>query len=199
MVDPGGAGPTGWLLYQEANNYWSWWPYAGLWENSTLTDTEDVVQPNQWYYIVLSYDGTLFTLYVNGKAQASAPYSAFVQNGNVPSASAGSYAYDYEPGGGGAMNIGWRSDNGFNGFAGTVDEVAFYDQALTPSQVQSHYVATVRLTLTRSGGNLVLSWPFGTLQHASQVTGGWSDLTGITSPYTNSPTLGAQFYRVKVQ
>lgn len=199
MVDPGGNGPTGWLLYQEAGNNWSWWPYAGWWTSASLTDTQDVIQANQWYYIVLSYDGTVFTLYVNGTAQASAPYSAFVQNGNIPSGGAGSYGYNYQPHGGGAMNLGWRSDNGFNGFAGTMDEVAVYNQALTPQQIQNHYLATVRLTVGRSGSNIVLSWPVGTLQQADLLTGAWSNMTGISSPYTNSPSLEKKFYRVKVQ
>ncbi len=72
-------------------------------------------------------------------------------------------------------------------------------KTLTPEQIQAHYAATVRLSSSPSGNNLVLSWPFGTLQQADQVNGPFSDLLTATSPYTNAPTGLAKFYRVKVQ
>jgi len=34
---------------------------------------------------------------------------------------------------------------------------------------------------------LVLTWPFGTLQHADSLTGTFNDLSTATSPYTNAP------------
>ena len=47
-----------------------------------------------------------------------------------------------------------------------MDDVAVYNKALTPLQIQTHFENTVRLTVTRSGNNVVLSWPFGTLESA---------------------------------
>jgi len=197
MNNPGGAGPSGWLLYQQGNNTWAWVPYGGFWANAFITDTADTVVANQWYHIVLTYDGSLFTVYVNGTAKTSATYSGFAPNGSVPAGGAGIYNYTYA--GGGALDLGWRSDNGFNPFAGTIDEVAVYNQALSPAQIQSHYVANVRLTATAAGQKVILSWPLGTLQSATSLNGTYLNMDGITSPYTNSAPTGATFYRVKLQ
>lgn len=199
MFNPAGNGPTGWLLYQQGNNTWSWWPYGGLWTSAQLTDTANMIVPNQWYYIAMTYDGNLFSLYVNGVLRSSGTYAGFCQNGNVPPLGAGIYNYNYQGSGSGPLNIGWRSDSDFHGFSGNIDEVAIYNKALTAQQVQNHYNATVRLTITPAGNQYILSWPLGSLQSADRATGLWTDLTGIASPYTNSFTGAGKFYRVKVQ
>lgn len=95
--------------------------------------------------------------------------------------------------------LGWRSDSGFNPFAGAIDDIAFYNKALTAAQIQSHYAGTIRLTVTKSGDALVLSWPFGTLQSAPAVSGTYSNEVSVTSPYTNAPAGPAKFYRVQAQ
>lgn len=198
MFNSGGVGPTGWLLYQQGNNTWSWWPYAGNWASAQLPGGPELIVPNQWYYIALTYDGSIFTTYVNAQAKSSGAYPAFVQNGNVPAVNPNSYHYTYD--GSGPTVLGWRSDAGFNPFLGAIDDVAVYNQALTPQQIQQHYSATVRLTITPGAGNtVILSWPFGTLQQADQVTGLYTDMTTATSPHTNSVALSPKFYRVKVQ
>ncbi|HVM46751.1 MAG TPA: LamG-like jellyroll fold domain-containing protein [Candidatus Acidoferrum sp.] len=201
MSNPWGAGPTGWLVYQTAANYWSWWPYAGYWAGAQLTDTDPVVA-NQWYYLAMVYDGTTFTFYVNAVAKASGPYSAFVQNGNVPSGSA-DYNYNYfanhDPSASGPMNLGWRSDR-FNPFSGSMDDVAVYNKALTPQQIQNHFLNTVRLTATLSGGNIILTWPAGTLKSSATFTPGkdsWTKLN-VTSPYTVPADQAKMFYCVQL-
>jgi hypothetical protein len=77
--------------------------------------------------------------------------------------------------------------------------VALYNKALTAQQVQLHYLNTVKLSITKSANNVVLSWPFGTLQAAPLATGTYTNITTATSPYTNAPSGSAMFYRVKVQ
>ena len=196
MFNVGGVGPTGWLLYQQGNNTWALVPYGGNWANVFIVDTSEVIVANQWYYIVVAYDGSVFTLYVNGVAKSSSTYSGFVQNGNVPAVPAG-YQYTYS--GSGPTVLGWRSDIGFNAFNGTMDDVALYNKALTAQQVQLHYLNTVKLSITKSANNVVLSWPFGTLQAAPLPTGIYTNITTATSPYTNAPSGSAMFYRVKVQ
>jgi hypothetical protein len=197
MYNLGGVGPTGWLLYQQGNNTWAWVPYGGFWANVFLPDTTEVIVANQWYHLALTYDGTTFTLYVNGVARTSGTYGGFVQNGDVPTGGAGTYNYTYN--GSGPTVLGWRSDAGFNPFAGAMDDVAVYNKALTAQQVQTHFLNTVRLTLTRSGNNVVLSWPFGTLQSGPAVTGTYTNVPNVTSPLTNAPSQAAKFYRVQVQ
>jgi hypothetical protein len=104
------------------------------------------------------------------------------------------------PAGDGFSSLGFRFDGGGGGFDGAIDEVAFYNRALSPAQIQAHYNATVNLGFAQIGNNLVLTWPLGTLQKADRAVGStFVDLPAATSPYTNAITGPAQFYRVRVQ
>lgn len=199
MSNPAGSGPTGWLVYQQGNNTWSWWPYGGLWTSAQLTDTADIIVPNEWYYLAMTYDGTLFSFYVNGVLRSSGTYAGFCQNGNVPAQGAGIYNYNYQGGGSGPLNIGWRMDNDFHAFSGTIDEVAMYNKALTQAQVQNHFASSVRLTIRKAGNDCILSWPLGTLQQAGGLNSTWTDMPTATSPHTNTISGSPQFFRVKVQ
>jgi hypothetical protein len=58
----------------------------------------------------------------------------------------------------------------------------------------------VSLSIQAQGGNLILDWPFGTLQSSTNVDGPWDDLTNAVPPsYQVTPTDPQWFYRVKVQ
>jgi len=178
----GSGGPIGWLLYQQPDNTWAWVLFADNWISSFLgTGAAYPIVANNWYHLVLQYDGSLFYVYVNGSLAASEQYDIFIPNKN------------------GAINFGWRSDNDWRPFAGTMDDVAFYNKALTPEQIQAHYMATVRLTITPAGNNVILSWPFGTLQSAPAVTGTYTNVLSVTSPHTNAVSQATKFYRVLVQ
>jgi hypothetical protein len=203
MSNPYGAGPTGWLVYQTGGNNWSWWPYNGFWTGVQLTDTDPIVA-GQWYYLVMTYDGTTFTFYVNGVAKASGTDGGYVQNGNVPVGGAASYNYNYNttpglPTGSGPYTLGWRVDSGFNPFTGNMDNVAVYNKALTPSQIQNHFLNTTRLSITGSSSKVVVSWPVGTLQSSTNVSGPYLNVSGATSPYTNSVSGTQKFFRVQLQ
>jgi hypothetical protein len=196
MFNVGGVGPTGWLLYQQGNNTWAWVPYGGNWASAFIVDTTQTIVANNWYHLVLTYDGDLFTMYVNGIARASAPYPGFYQNGDVPSIGSANYHYTYS--GSGPSVLGWRSDNGFNPFSGNMDDVAFYNKALTAQQVQNHFQNTVKLTITQSGSDVIISWPLGTLQSAPVVTGTYTNVTGAGSPLTVPASAAQSYYRVLV-
>ena len=73
----------------------------------------------------------------------------------------------------------------------------------TPSYYDDFSFALARppsLVTTRSGSNLVLTWPGEgfTLQKAGSVNGPWSDVTGAASGYSYDTTSGpVQFFRLK--
>lgn len=85
---------------------------------------------------------------------------------------------------------------------GTWSDVAVIYQSLTAQQVQDLFTAGVGPWLegTPDGsGNLNLNWSAGdTLQEATNIDGPYSDISGVTPPYS-VPLLksGNKFYRVK--
>jgi hypothetical protein len=56
----------------------------------------------------------------------------------------------------------------------------------------------INLTYSRSGSSMQLTWLYGTLLQATNVTGPWT-VNGNASPYTVTPTGPQMFYRVQVQ
>ena len=48
-------------------------------------------------------------------------------------------------------------------------------------------------------GNLVLTWPAGTLQSATNIAGIWSDVDGAKPPHTNPMGLQQEFFRLRLQ
>ena len=55
------------------------------------------------------------------------------------------------------------------------------------------------LNIQYSSGNLILTWPTGTLQSAPVVTGPYTDVAGASSPYTLTASGAQQYFRVKIQ
>jgi len=75
---------------------------------------------NQWYHVVLTYDGSKLRLYVDGIEKNSEPVT-----GNLVINS---------------RNFCIGSDNGKQKFFnGTIDEVTIYETVLTPKEIQEHY------------------------------------------------------------
>lgn len=174
----GTGGPAGgWNFYHGPDDLW----HVLLWGNGlnySLIDTNHAIIANHWYHVVFNYDGTNFTLYVNGALGASGAWSGFARNSNS------------------TVCFGRRNDTSWNPFSGTIDDVAFYNKALTPAQIQIHYQNGLRVSITKVGNKAVLSWPTGTLQQSDTVKGTYTDLPSATSPYTNS-AAGVKFFRVK--
>jgi len=56
----------------------------------------------------------------------------------------------------------------------------------------------INVTASRSGVGLQLTWPYGTLLQATNVTGPWT-VNGNASPYAVTPSEPRMFYRVQVQ
>jgi hypothetical protein len=92
-----------------------------------------------------------------------------------------------------------------------IDDLGVWTRALTPLEAASIYMAgisnqlsftapasaTLSLTVL-PGKELELTWSSGTLQATTNLIGTWTNVTGATSPYTNSPTGAQEFFRVKL-
>ena len=160
--------------------------------NNVAHNANGNIAPNStWQHVVGVCDephGLLY-LYVNGVQNATTAVSGGVQMGTSP-ISIGSRQPDF------------RSTYTMN-FAGSIDEVAIYNYALSAAQIQNHYITgtnpVVRLYVQKSGANTMLLWSPGTLQSAATVNGTYINVPGATSPYIVSPTAAQQFYRVKVR
>jgi hypothetical protein len=99
----------------------------------TTTGTNSVVSniilsPGNWYYIVSTYDGAAIKIYINGKLEGQINHSGtFVHTANK-------------------LTIGIRNFNPSNWpcyFDGTIDEVAIYNRALSPEDIQQRYQRTI--------------------------------------------------------
>jgi len=181
---------NGWYIYQQPSSTFAFVPQPA---NAFVVAGSIVA--NNWYHLVVTDDGVNFRFYING-ALATAPYttSGFIANGAGINAN-GSAGITPRLG---PTVLGDRADKAFNSFDGAIDDTAVYNYALTPQQVYLHFINSTKLTITPSGNNVILSWPVGTLQAAGNVSGTYTNIVSATSPYTNSITGAAKYYRVHV-
>ena len=161
------------------------------------TTAANLVTPSAWHLVTAAVNRPAGTvqLYVDGTLQASGnTVTDFPTNND--------------------MDLG-RFIGGPFAFNGLIDEArihsgvddanwtwASYETVAQNSSFESYSAVSspaVVLSIQRSGNNVILSWPQGTLQSATSVQGSYSDLTGVTSPYTNSISGPTHFYRVRVQ
>jgi Concanavalin A-like lectin/glucanases superfamily len=96
-------------------------------------------QPNQAYYLAMTYDGTNLQLYVN--PAASDGESFFLNDENANNASYNSAPASYQPATSKDLRIGASADGGSPGefFDGEVQNVAVYDRALNFVEIVTHY------------------------------------------------------------
>ncbi|HMO65124.1 MAG TPA: LamG domain-containing protein [Verrucomicrobiota bacterium] len=139
-----------------------------------------------WIHLAGTYDGTAWRLFRNGAEVASSPAAqgAFpVPNGDWAIGAAGN---------------GWVEL-----FAGLIDEVAIYPQALTPARIAAHYAAgsaaggELSLAIARTGGQVRITWEAGVLQQAATVTGPYADVPGAASPYTPPAGPAEAYFRLR--
>ncbi|MET7668371.1 LamG domain-containing protein [Micromonospora luteifusca] len=83
------------------------------------------VQQGRWHHVAAAYDGTTLRTYLDGQLQASTPVAKAPTDGR------------------GSLKLGARGDDALDRFVGSLDEVAIYDKALTPGQIDSHYIKGV--------------------------------------------------------
>jgi YHS domain-containing protein len=112
---------SGWIFYQ-ADGRWE----LRLGGKSGYVVTNllgGAVSVGAWQQVVGVYDGTSASLYVNGEqVGSSSPTSAFSPNTTSP-IRVGATGFDNRP------------------FAGSVDQVVFYGEALSAAQIKEHYTS----------------------------------------------------------
>ena len=167
----------GWQLrLGNSSGYLSGW-------NGAAGSFGGVPQANAWYHLVGEYDGAagMGYVYVNGVQVKSAPVVDLAQNAAAN------------------FTIGDRGDGA--PFAGRVDEVAVYTGVLSAARVQAHYYAAQppKITVTRSGANLTLTWATGVLYQADNISGPYTIVSGATSPYPVTANQGSAFYLLRAQ
>ncbi len=59
--------------------------------------------------------------------------------------------------------------------------------------------APVTIGITKSGNDVTLTWPTGTLQSSTNAAAFYEDVSGATNPYTIPATGAQRFFRVRVQ
>lgn len=101
-----------------------------------------------------------------------------------------------------------NADDGTRNFNGMIDEVAIFNYSLSPSQIQQLYTVAatgpqVTLSYQRSGNNVILTWPAGTLLQATEATApaaSWTPVPGNpVGTYTVTPDQSRMFFKVRVQ
>ncbi|HEX5398529.1 MAG TPA: LamG-like jellyroll fold domain-containing protein, partial [Verrucomicrobiae bacterium] len=87
-------------------------------------------------------------------------------------------------------------------FTGRIYDVRVYNYPLTQSELAAVVPGLTpsftakQIISGASGGQLVLTWPFGTLLEATNVAGPWTT-NNVTSPYTNDLTLPQEFFKLQ--
>lgn len=160
---------------------WAFWTGNGTGWN---TQNGTMLLSNQWSYLVGTYDGVNQSFYINGTLVTSAP-KIFAGNSSNSL----------------LVGAGGTAANMANYFAGAIDEVAVYTNALSPAKIATHYSVGPPLYLSVQQGPsvIIINWNAGTLQQASRVSGPWSNVTGSVSPFNVvvTPTNQTMFYRAK--
>ncbi len=186
----------GYIFYAEPGNTWQFWTGTGE-QVGWSSLPGPAVALNAYAHLVGVYDGTNLFFYVNGVLAAQQTV-AFTPNDSSP------------------LRIGAGASEGDGAFffEGDVDEVAFFDKALSEERILAHYVAgyplttppaitsqpvtqaappgaTVRFSASASGGvPLQYQWRF----NDQDITGATGSLLTISN--VTSANVGA--YRVVV-
>jgi hypothetical protein len=181
---------SGWNIeYGSIPAYWTMALYTGEAPQYYGTDAADSIStPGTWNHLVITDDGTNILLYVNGHVGYATTVAA---SGYMPQGVNG------DPSLGGTNEvIGQRSDLEDFGVNAGMEDVAFYNYALTPSQIQLHYLNRASLTFSQVSGQIILTWPAGNLLGSTNVAGPWVRVNGATSPYPVPINNSSQFFYV---
>ncbi len=104
---------------------------------ATINVPTTILTPNSWHFVAATFDGTTYTIYVDGQAVGSTTALSGQKPGANTTFQIGYGAYDSKK---------------LRSFDGLLDEVALYRQALSPAQIAALYHQGWRVaTLSASG------------------------------------------------
>jgi hypothetical protein len=179
------CGSNSWSLnLNGANGEIVWNSGAGT--VSTSTSYND----GNWHQATAVYDGANNKLYLDGSLAGTATASGTPTAGTSDLYLGGDPTYT-------SVGVNERF------FGGAIAQAAFYTNALTAPQIQTTYQAAIAppppvfSAWQESGNQLNLSWTYGTLQTATNVTGPYLDVPTAVAPYPISTTNRQQFYRLR--
>lgn len=181
--------------------------FYGSWTYNPTFSTE-VVDNDQWTFVAVTFDAITSSLgegtsrlYINGLPDGVGTCEYKPNEG-----ANGEGPWNFTVGA--TLNPIYPQESGVGDpFTGSIDQVAFWKKALGPGEIQyvyQHGVEGPTLSISRSGGNVVLSWAVTgyKLQQNSSLTnpGGWTDVAGGgTSPVTVAIGASSQFFRLVTQ
>jgi hypothetical protein len=116
------------FLWNGSPNTFSLTMFNGSGSGNTEPKTVANYQPDQWYHMVSTFDGSNVTIYINGQP-------ASLQNSSAASLNPDSWS---------PLLIGagrWNTSGPQDPFEGAMDEVAIYTNLLSPDRIQQHYNA----------------------------------------------------------
>jgi Concanavalin A-like lectin/glucanases superfamily len=163
----------------------------------SIQTTATTLSNNRWHQVAVVND------------QANGQVLVYVDGQSDTSVFMSTPASLWQPGQ--ELELGLSHDtNSWQAYIGEMDDVRFYNRALSGSEVTSAYggalVDTNALVMqlnftTAPGPGLALTWsaPGAVLQSADSVTGPYTDLPGAASPYNVSVQQTAKFYRYRTQ
>jgi hypothetical protein len=141
-----------------------------------------LIPTDMWSFVAVVIEPTKATLYL--------------YNTNGLQTAVNTTAHNNQSWGGSQANIRIGCDNSAaTAFNGKIDEVAVFNRALSQSEVLQ-MAGVPSLSIQPAGSQVRLTWPFGTLLEATNVTGPWTTNLNA-SPYLVTPTGPQKFYRVQ--
>jgi hypothetical protein len=189
------AGVAGGFNYCGGNLGYTWNNNNAATYNATygnVSGRSDLIPPtNEWSFVALVVEPTQATVYmINQHGMRSAT--------NILAHTSDVFGNNWRIGNDDVNN----NNLSTRSFAGYIDEVAVFNYSMTGAQLLNLYnkagIPFVNVNIQSLGGNVVVSWPQGTLLEATAVTGPWTT-NAATSPYTNAPASAQKYYRVQVR
>ena len=164
----------------------------GNWNNDRFI-TLPISNTSGWHHFAITFGGGLVTMYWDGQAFGSFNQNIDIFSGETTQIGASDPSSPSQP------------------WIGNLDEVAFYDTALSAAAINNHYLGMVglapapRISFSLAGNQLTLTWPSDVTGYSLESTlslssPSWTPVGGVVNnsvTVTTSP--GNKFFRLRKQ